>query len=145
LCHLGKLAPLSFTISRKGLYMTKMLLKATTPQRRVQIDFNESEVEEIEGLLKICGLATKKDLFNNALTVLRWCIREVESGHEIASIDRENERYYTLAMTILDAARRHSASAKASVRDSLSTTSESVVKKGLRKGVGGSKAALSGT
>jgi hypothetical protein len=92
--------------------MSKMIEKSSSPPRRVQIDFAESEMEEIDELVQKCGLATKKDLFNNALTILRWAVRQVESGHDVAAIDRNSERFLILTMPILDAAQRRTASTK---------------------------------
>lgn len=47
------------------------------------------------------GLTTKKDLFNNALTLLSWAIEEVANGNTIASVNEEENRYRVLQMPIL--------------------------------------------
>ena len=62
---------------------------------RVQIDLAEARVRELEELMKVCGVSTKKELFNNALTLLEWAVREVRKGNSIASVnDREQGEGY---------------------------------------------------
>jgi hypothetical protein len=48
---------------------------------RVQVDFSEERVAELEKLMRLCGLNTKKELLNNALTLFEWAVREVNMQH----------------------------------------------------------------
>lgn len=68
---------------------------------RIQIDLPEDKVEALEALMKETGVTTKKDLFNNALTLLEWVIKEVKAGRTIASLNEANMSYKELAMPIL--------------------------------------------
>lgn len=80
---------------------------------RIQFELPEGKVKELEEMMRIGGVQTRKDLFNNALTLLQWAIREKLSGKIIASVDEENKRYKELLMPILNTA----ASSKESIFD----------------------------
>ncbi|MFQ6056242.1 MAG: hypothetical protein ACE5J3_09725 [Methanosarcinales archaeon] len=43
-------------------------------------------------------------MFNYALTLLKWAIREREKGNRIASIDEKNGKYKEIEMPILETA-----------------------------------------
>lgn len=75
--------------------------------KRLQFDVSDSEVRELDRLMTKCGLLTRKDMFNNALTLLRWAAREIENDRDIASVDDKTEQYFILNMPIFDALRRH--------------------------------------
>jgi hypothetical protein len=65
---------------------------------RIQIELTEPRVKELEELMSRQGIATKKDLLNRALTLYEWYSKEVDNGHEIASIDKERNSYKVLVM-----------------------------------------------
>jgi hypothetical protein len=69
---------------------------------RLQIDIAEQKLKTIESLMHECGFATKKDLFNNALTLFQWAVGEKRRGHTIASIDEKSKRYRELQMPALN-------------------------------------------
>lgn len=69
---------------------------------RVQIDLGKQRVEAIERLMRECGLSTKKDLFNNALTLFQWAVEEKKQGHTIASINNDSKNYRELQMPALN-------------------------------------------
>lgn len=48
------------------------------------------------------NLRTRKDLFNNALTLLEWAVKEKSAGRTIASIDDESKSVKELLMPILE-------------------------------------------
>lgn len=70
---------------------------------RVQIVLPTERVRMLDQIAEAAGLATRKDLFNNALTLLRWAVREVERGRVIASVDESTQQFTVLHMPILDA------------------------------------------
>ncbi|EPR7090088.1 hypothetical protein ACU79H_004286 [Vibrio fluvialis] len=76
---------------------------------RMQFDFPEDRVKELEEMMLKCGVSTRKELFNNALTILEWAIEESEMGHEVASIDRTDKQFFALRMPILTEVRKHRA------------------------------------
>jgi hypothetical protein len=71
---------------------------------RFQIDVSEKKLLTIEELMRLCELPTKKDLFNNALTLFQWAVSEKLNGHTIASIDERTKKYRELQMPALNVA-----------------------------------------
>ena len=69
---------------------------------RLQIDVAEQKLKTIEHLMQECGFATKKDLFNNALTLFQWAVGEKKQGHAIASINEKTKTYRELQMPALN-------------------------------------------
>jgi hypothetical protein len=67
---------------------------------RLQIEVTKEQDKHIQSLMEQTGLSTKKDLFNNALTLLSWTIEEVANGNTIASVNEKNQRYRVLQMPI---------------------------------------------
>ena len=47
------------------------------------------------------GIRTRKDLFNNALTLLEWAVKERKAGRFIASIDEDQTRIRELVLPVL--------------------------------------------
>lgn len=70
---------------------------------RIQFDLPKSRVEELDDIARAAGITTRKDLFNNALTLLEWALKQRSEGKKIIVTggpgpDKE------LSMPILDAA-----------------------------------------
>jgi hypothetical protein len=68
-------------------------------------------VRELESLMEEAGIKTKKELLNNALTLLEWAINEVRRGHVIASIDEADKRYKEITMPIFGSVKKHKTAA----------------------------------
>ena len=60
---------------------------------RLQLDLTKEHLQELEALMKELGISTKKDLFNQAMTLLEWAVRERRSGRIIASVDESRDQY----------------------------------------------------
>jgi hypothetical protein len=71
------------------------------PTSRLQFDLSREKLEEIERLRVEGGFDTKKDLFNNAVTLIKWAIRHASDGHAIAAIDEGSAKYFELQMPFL--------------------------------------------
>jgi hypothetical protein len=69
---------------------------------RIQLELSESRVRELENLMDETGLATKKDLINQALTLFEWAIREKRAGRMIASVDEASQKYKEVLMPALE-------------------------------------------
>lgn len=69
---------------------------------RMQFDVPYEKVQEIEALIKVCGFETKKDLFNNAITLLKWVVRHSQKGNVIAAVNETQERYTELGMPFIE-------------------------------------------
>jgi hypothetical protein len=72
---------------------------------RIQFELPEEKVRELESLMGDAQITTKKDLFNNALTLFEWAIQEYKKGRTIASVDEHNKKYKELVMPALAAVR----------------------------------------
>jgi hypothetical protein len=71
---------------------------------RIQLDLPEEKVEELNEVMAKADIGTRKDLFNNALSLLAWAIKEREAGNIIASMNESAGTYKELVMPSLDAA-----------------------------------------
>jgi hypothetical protein len=78
-------------------------------EMRIQIDFARSRVAELDELAERCGLKTRKDLINNALTLFEWAVEEVSKGRVVASVDEKEEKYREVTLPALRTAARHAA------------------------------------
>jgi hypothetical protein len=68
---------------------------------RFQIEMPREKLEEIEQLMNECCIETRKEFFNNALTLLKWAVREKKLGHSIGSIDEARGRFRELQIPML--------------------------------------------
>ena len=68
---------------------------------RVQFELSDERAKDLEELMRRSGIRTKKDLLNNALTLLEWAIEEKKAGRSIASIDEKEKKYKELVMPVL--------------------------------------------
>jgi hypothetical protein len=68
---------------------------------RIQLDLDPPGVKMIEELKRQTGIKTHKDLFNNALTILSWAVRQRMAGRTVASMDEQSENYRELQMPVL--------------------------------------------
>lgn len=74
------------------------------PKVRVQVDLAEGLVHELDELMRDCRIETRRELINNALSVLQWAVQETMQGHPVASFNAEEKYYNVLRMPALDAA-----------------------------------------
>ena len=69
---------------------------------RIQFELSEDRNKELEALMEKTGTRTKKDLFNNALTLLEWAVKEKRSGRIIASVDEREKKFKEIVMPALE-------------------------------------------
>jgi hypothetical protein len=69
---------------------------------RLQVEIDPENMEELEELQELGGLRTKKDLWNNAITLLKWAAREQARGASIFSINEEEGMYKELELPFLE-------------------------------------------
>ncbi|MBM3261490.1 hypothetical protein FJY93_03665 [Candidatus Kaiserbacteria bacterium] len=72
--------------------------------RRVQFDILPEQVKRFNQLISFCELRTRKDLFDNAMTLFEWAVEEVRKGKCIASYDREADRVEIVKLQALEKA-----------------------------------------
>ena len=70
---------------------------------RVQFEMPESKLKDLDLIMQETGIQTKRELFNNALTLLEWAVKERKRGRVVSSIDEEAGRYSELHMPVLSA------------------------------------------
>jgi len=68
---------------------------------RIQLDLPEDQVAELDKLMEETRLTTRKDLFNNALTLFSWAVKAKKAGRVIASVDG-NQRIRELVMLSIE-------------------------------------------
>ncbi len=69
---------------------------------RIQLDLPEEQVKELDELMRETNIVTRKDLFNNALTLFQWAVKAKRAGRIIASIDEQNKTSKELVMPALE-------------------------------------------
>ncbi|MBD3421592.1 MAG: hypothetical protein GF398_15865 [Chitinivibrionales bacterium] len=68
--------------------------------RRLQVEFSEASMQNIEEMMRDNAINTKKELLNLSLSLLDWAFKEKKSGNSIASVDRKTK---TLKEVVLPA------------------------------------------
>jgi hypothetical protein len=68
---------------------------------RLQFELWVGTYHELERLREEGGFKAKKDLLNNALTLLKWAMKHAEKGHVLAAVDRKSDKYFELQMPFL--------------------------------------------
>lgn len=74
---------------------------------RLQVDMTKERLAGIDKLVTLTGMASRKELLDNALTLIAWAIRESRSGNAIVSMDLSNQTFRELAMPCLDFANQN--------------------------------------
>ena len=69
---------------------------------RIQIDIDESGEQVLNSIRQATGLSTYKDIFNNAITLFEWAIRQRAEGRVISSLDERTKRYKEMTMPALE-------------------------------------------
>lgn len=69
---------------------------------RIQLEFDEQSMRLLERLKQETGLNTHKELFNNALTLFDWAVRQRQQDRIIASMNEETRDYKELQMPALE-------------------------------------------
>lgn len=69
---------------------------------RIQFNFPAEKIEDLDMLMRDVGITSRRELFNNALTLLAWTTRQIREGRIIASIDKDTDKYRELHMPIFE-------------------------------------------
>ena len=89
--------------------MATLIAKPTDP-RRVQFDILPDRLAEFEQLMEWCDLRTRKDLFDNAMTLIEWAVDEVRKGNQITSYNPTSDHVEVIRLPVLDNAARRAKS-----------------------------------
>lgn len=68
---------------------------------RIQLDLDEAGIEIVDELKHLTGSRTYKDLFNNAIALLDWAVRQKTEGRRITSVERQGGDCRELVMPAL--------------------------------------------
>lgn len=75
---------------------------------RLNFELDESQMDEINALKRKTGANSMKELFNNALTILDWAVKEVAQGKEIVATSPDDENHRVFVTPLLRrVAKRH--------------------------------------
>ena len=75
---------------------------------KIQLEIPKDREQELQSLKSATALVTYKDLFNNALSIFEWAVKETQEGRIIAVVDEGGMEYRALKMPAL----KHAANAK---------------------------------
>lgn len=81
-------------------------VKKQEPKARVQFDLSPRQLDRQNKIMYLAELATRKELFNNAISLFEWAVNEAANGKHIASIDASTNEYTPLLMPAFSAAAR---------------------------------------
>ena len=70
--------------------------------KRFQFELPDEKASELEALMQETGIATTKELMNNAITLLFWSVKERKTGRVIASLDESDGRYKEVLIPALE-------------------------------------------
>lgn len=68
---------------------------------RINLEFREDKLEEIEKLQAIGGLTTRKEFFENAITLIKWSMRAKQAGKSVGFLG-ENNMFHEIIMPALE-------------------------------------------
>jgi hypothetical protein len=68
----------------------------------VPVEFSLIRACELKALQAACGLASRTELINAALTLLEWAVLEKQAGNVVASVNEVTLLYTTLELTLLE-------------------------------------------
>ena len=69
---------------------------------RIQFEIDETLLKDLASLMEKAGVHTKRELFNNALSLFEWAAKERMSGRVIGSVDPAAERYKEIVVPALE-------------------------------------------
>lgn len=69
---------------------------------RFQVEIDQEQMNELERLQTLGGLRSKRELLDNAITLLKWAARERGRGCSIVSMNEERAALKELTMPFLE-------------------------------------------
>ena len=75
---------------------------------RINIEINPEKLEEIKKMMEAAGVTTQRELFDNALTLTKWMMRQKKLGKIVGALSDDSNRFTELEMPILEHARQSS-------------------------------------
>jgi len=69
---------------------------------RVNFEIDENKLKALNNTMEIVGVKSRKEFFNQAISLLTWAIKEKQKGNIIASINDDNHHIREINMPLLD-------------------------------------------
>lgn len=73
--------------------------------QRFQFELSDERAAKLNQLMQDCGLATNKELFSNAITLLMWAVRETGTGRIIGALNPRENAFKEILLPALENAR----------------------------------------
>jgi len=73
---------------------------------RIQFEMTEEKVKELDRLIELTAMRSRRELFDNALTLFEWAVSEILRGHFVAAVAERGGYYQPMLMPAFVAARR---------------------------------------
>jgi hypothetical protein len=73
---------------------------------RIQFEMVTERAGDLDRLMKATGIRTRRELFDNALTLFEWAVAVSERGHLVTAHDEETGKFQPILMPALETARR---------------------------------------
>lgn len=67
---------------------------------RFQFNLNSDKYDRVIKLMELCGIETKQELMNNALSAFEWIVNEINKGSIIASVNEDSKLYKEFSMPV---------------------------------------------
>jgi len=90
-------------VSPTNTFGTKTTIRDISPSKeqknvRIQFDLPAEYHRELEKIMKKGDMESRRELFNNALTLLSWVVNEIEDGRSVGSLDEFQSDYKIIKM-----------------------------------------------
>jgi hypothetical protein len=106
-----------------------MRKSAMIEKTRVQLDLLPARVEAMDVLMERCEFSTRKELFDNAMSLFEWAVEAASKGKQVALYDEAADHVERVHFPALIAAARTAAKAshdsKGGTRPTLVSTGDS--------------------
>lgn len=68
--------------------------------KKIVFEVSDEQNSRLEKLMHEGNISTKKDLMNNALTILEWVMKQRKDGFVVGKLDTEKDKFGELEMPI---------------------------------------------
>ena len=85
-------AKMNFRSRNTEVVMSKTRTARLSPYKRLKLELSEQEMGSFDALIHECGVESRKEIFDLAMTLMHFVSSEVREGRQIASVNiRNNE------------------------------------------------------
>lgn len=69
---------------------------------KISIILDEEKKNQLETLMAQAGIRTKKELFENAMTLMKWVINQKQAGSIVGAMDEKGDFFKEFCMPAID-------------------------------------------